>query len=114
MYAVQHLVINADIVKMVYEGLNNCKSGTSKKDGYNYVFKYIKSDELPDTYKSANKQPKRVTEEEKRQKQKQCQKNWSKQKYKCPNCGKQLKNGCRYTHNKLYCSKIEYFTTKIQ
>ena len=30
----QHLDINAGIVKMVVEGLNNCKSGFSKKDGH--------------------------------------------------------------------------------
>ena len=34
MYAAQqHLSINAGIIKMVCEGLNKCKSGTSKKDG---------------------------------------------------------------------------------
>ena len=39
MYAVnQHLGINAGIVKMVCEGLNNNKSGVSKKDGHSYVF----------------------------------------------------------------------------
>ena len=38
MYAIQqHLGINAGIVKMVCEGLNNCKTGISKKDGHHYI-----------------------------------------------------------------------------
>ena len=37
----QHLGIDAGIVKMVCEGLNNCKSGISKKDGHSYTFQYI-------------------------------------------------------------------------
>ena len=42
MYAVQkHLLINAGIVKMVCEGLNNCKTGISKKDKHAYKFEYI-------------------------------------------------------------------------
>ena len=54
MYAIQqHLGINAGIVKMVCEGLNNCKSGISKKDGCSYTFQYIKQDELPDNYKKS-------------------------------------------------------------
>ena len=67
MYAVnQHLGINAGIVKMVCEGINNCKSGVSKKDGHSYTFIYIKQDELPDNYKkSANIRPKMSDEERK-------------------------------------------------
>ena len=59
MYAViQHLSINAGIVKMVCKGLNNCKSGVSKKDGHSYTFEYVREDELPDNYKkSANIRP---------------------------------------------------------
>ena len=69
MYALnQHLGINAGIVKMVCEGINNCKSGISKKDGCSYIFEYIKEDELPDNYKkSANIKPRRVSDEEKKQ-----------------------------------------------
>ena len=41
---------------MVCEGINNCKSGVSKKDGHSYTFEYVKPDDLPDDYKkSANK-----------------------------------------------------------
>ena len=48
MYSTQkHLGINAGIIKMVCEGLNNCKSGISKKDGQRYIFQYINADELP-------------------------------------------------------------------
>ena len=48
MYATQQrLGINAGIIKMVCEGLNKCKSGISKKDGQQYIFEYIKADELP-------------------------------------------------------------------
>ena len=48
MYSTQkHLGINSGIIKMVCEGLNNCKSGISKKDGQRYIFQYINADELP-------------------------------------------------------------------
>ena len=51
MYAVQqHLQINVGIVKMVCEGVNNCKSGVSKKTGNSYKFEYVKKDDLPDNY----------------------------------------------------------------
>ena len=51
MYAVnQHLGINAGIVKMTCEGLNNCKSGISKKDGKSYKFEYVKKEDMPDDY----------------------------------------------------------------
>lgn len=33
--------VNADNAKIVCEGINNCKSGKSKKDSCNYEFKYI-------------------------------------------------------------------------
>ena len=35
------LSINAGQVKMICEGLNNCKSATSKKDGQKYKFEYF-------------------------------------------------------------------------
>ena len=44
----QHLGINSGIIKMVCEGLNNCKSGISKINGQRYVFEYINADELPE------------------------------------------------------------------
>ena len=36
------LAINSGQVKMICEGLNYCKSATSKKDGQKYTFEYIK------------------------------------------------------------------------
>lgn len=56
----QHLGINAGVVKMVCEKLNNCKSGISKVDGNKYKFEYIKLEDMPDNYKkSANTRAKR-------------------------------------------------------
>ena len=68
MYAVQqHIGVNAGIVKMVCEGLNNCKSGVSKKDGHSYRFEYVKKNDMPGDYKkSANKRPQRVSDEDKK------------------------------------------------
>ena len=36
------LAINAGQVKLICEGLNYCKSATSKKDGQKYTFEYLK------------------------------------------------------------------------
>ena len=102
LYSVQqHIGINAGIVKMVCEGTNHCKSGVSKKDGHSYTFQYIKHDDLPDNYKkSANKRPRRVSDEDKKKNQIECLKKWQKKEYKCPKCDKTIKNGCKYVHNK--------------
>ena len=56
LYAVQqHLSINAGIVKMVCEGINNCKTGISKIDNHSYKFEYVKKEDMPANYKkSAN------------------------------------------------------------
>ena len=46
MYSAQKsLGINAGIIKMVCEGLNNCKSGISKINSEQYKFEYIKADD---------------------------------------------------------------------
>ena len=93
----QHLGINAGIVKMASEGLNNCKSGISKKDGCSYTFEYIKQDELPDNYKkSANKRPRRVFDEDKKKRLQ----DWRNKEYRCLNCNKVYKNGYKYIHKK--------------
>ena len=48
MHAVQqHLGINAGIVKMVCEGINNSKTGISRIDGHHYKFEYRKSSIKP-------------------------------------------------------------------
>ena len=103
MYAVQqHLGINAGIVKMICEGLNRCKSGISKKDGKSYKFDYVKKEDLPDNYlKSANKRPRRLTDEEKKKSQKESVKKWQKKEHKCSRCGKIIKNSNRRYHNKI-------------
>ena len=102
MYAVQqHIGINVGIVKMVCEGLNHCKSGVSKKDGHSYRFQYIKQDDLPDDYKkSANKRPRRVSDEDKKKHHAECVKKWQNKVYICPKCDKTIKNSCKYVHNK--------------
>ena len=102
MYAVQqHLQINSGIVKMIAEGINNCKSGTSKKNGNSYKFEYIKQDDLPDNYtKSSNKRPQRVPDEDKKKHQMQAVKKWQNKEYKCPKCDKTFKNNYKYVHNK--------------
>ena len=71
MYAVkQHLGINAGIVSMVCQGINNVKSGISKKDGQRYTFEFVKKEDMPDDYKkSANirgKYKRRVSDEDKK------------------------------------------------
>ena len=102
MYAVQqHLQINAGIVKMTCEGINNCKSGVSKKDGYRYTFEYVKEEDLPDNYKkSANKRPRRVSDEDKKKHQMEASNRWLHKEYQCLNCGKTFKNSYRYAHRK--------------
>ena len=98
MYAIQqHLEINVGIVKMVCEGLNNCKSGKSKKDGHYYTFEYIKKEELPDNYKkSANKRPRKFSDEEKKKHRIE----WLNKEYKCLKCGTVTKNKSKYQHIK--------------
>ena len=78
LYAVQqHLGINAGIVKMISEKLNNCKTGISKKDGNSYKFEYVKEEDMPDNYKkSANIRPKRVSDEDKKKHQIEALKKW--------------------------------------
>ena len=102
MYGVQqHLGINAGIVKMVCEGINNCKSGVSKKDGQHYKSEYIKQDDLPDNYKkSSNKRPQRVSDEDKKKHHIQAMKKWQNTEYKSPKCDKTFKNSYKYVHNK--------------
>ena len=106
MYAVKQFIgINAGIVKMVCEGLNNCKSGVSKKDGCSYTFEYVREDDLPNDYKkSANIRPKRIPEEDKKKHNAELMKKWLNKEYKCPNCDKVNKNSYKYLHKKR-CDK---------
>ena len=103
----QHIGINAGIVKMVCEGTNHCKSGVSKKDGHSYTFQYIKQDDLPHNYKkSANKRPRRVSDEDKKKHQLEAMKKWQNKEFKCPNCNKTFKNSYKYLHKK-YCKNSQ-------
>ena len=106
LYAVQqHLSINAGIVKMVCEGLNNCKSGVSKKDGHSYTFEYVKQDDLPNDYKkSANIRPKRVSDEDRKKHQLESIKDWQSKEFICPDCNKVYKNSYKCLHKK-HCQK---------
>lgn len=83
MHAVQqHLGINAGIVKMVCEGINNCKTGISQKDGHYYNFEFACKEGMPGDYKkSANKRPRMLTDEDRKKKQTEDFKNWAKKKY---------------------------------
>ena len=85
----QHLGINAGIVSMCCQGINNVKSGISKKDNQRYRFEYVKKEDMPDDYKkSANIRPKRVSDK------------WQNKEYKCPRCNKVMKNNSKNYHNK--------------
>ena len=102
MYAVKQFInINPGIVKMACEGLNNCKSGFSKKDGCYYTFEYIKEEDLPEDHrKSSNIRPKRVSDEEKKKHQMEYYKEWQQKEWICLNCGKTYKNNYMYAHKK--------------
>ena len=103
LYAVQqHLGINAGIVKMISEKLNNCKTGISKKNGNSYKFEYVKEDDMPDNYKkSANIKPKRVSDEDKKKHAKESIQKWKNKEFTCSICNKIYKNGYKYLHTKI-------------
>ena len=103
MYSInQHLGINAGIVKMVCEGINNCKTGISKKDNCHYKFEYVEKDELPaDHKKSANIRSNRVPVEDKKKHHKEAVKRWQQKEYECSKCGETYKNSYRVVHNKI-------------
>ena len=102
MYAIhQHLGINAGIVKMVCEGINNCKTGISKQDNCHYKFEYVKKKEMPDDHKkSANVRPIRVSVEDRKKRFKESVKRWQNKEYKCFKCGGTFKNGYMFIHKK--------------
>ena len=89
---------------MVCEGINNCKSGVSKKAGHSYTFKYVREDELPsDHKKSANIRPKRIPEEDKKKHNSERVKKWQNKESKCPNCDEFYKNSYKYLQMKKCC-----------
>ena len=103
MYAVQqHLSINAGIVKMVCEKINDCKTGISKIDNHCYKFEYVNKQDMPDNYKkSANIRSNRVHVEDKKKHHKEAMKRWQQKEYKCSKCGETYKNSYRVVHNKI-------------
>ena len=106
LYAVQkHLQINSGLVKMVCEGLNHCKSGNSKKDGFSYKFEYINKDDLPSNYltssKTGLKRRQLLTDEEKKKNKRESIKKWQKKDYVCSKCNKTYKNNYKYIHSKI-------------
>ena len=103
MHAVeQHLGINAGIVKMVCEKINNCKTGISKKDNHSYKFEYVDEQDMPADYKkSANIRPSKVPIEDRKKHITEAIKKWQQKKFECPKCGKTYTNGYKYIHNKI-------------
>ena len=102
LYAVQqHLQINAGIVKMVCEGINNSKTGISKQDNCHYKFEYVKKEDMPDNFKKSEKiRSNRVPVEDKKKHHKESMKRWQQKECKCPKCGKTYKNSYRFVHKK--------------
>ena len=102
MYAVsQHLSINAGIVKMVCEKINDRKTGISKIDNHSYKFEYVKKEDMPANFKkSANIRLNRVPVEDKKKHHKEAVKRWQQKEYKCSKCGETYKNSYRFVHKK--------------
>ena len=97
-----HLGINPGCVKSVCEGVYGHKSSTSKKDGKSYKFEYVKKEDMPDNYlKSANKRPRKFSDEERKKNQYEALRKWQKKEYTCPRCDKIIKNGSKYLHRKI-------------
>ena len=103
MYAIsQHLSINAGIVKMVCEKINDRKTGISKIDNHSYKFEYVNKQDMPDNYKkSANIRSNRVPVEDKKKHHKEAVKRWQQKEYECSKCGETYKNSYRVVHNKI-------------
>ena len=77
LYAVQqHLGISPGLVKMI------CKSSNFKNDYHKYMFLYITEQQLPkDYYKSSNKCPKKVNDEERRKPRMESMRKWQNKDY---------------------------------
>ena len=102
MFAItQHLGINAGTVKMVCEGCYGYKTERSKKDGHSYKFEYVPEENMPDNYKkSANIRP-RMTDEERKKRQKENVRRWRDKAFVCPTCGETFKNEQKYKHQNI-------------
>ena len=88
----QHIGVNVGIVSMCCQGINNVKSGVSKKDGNHYKFEYVEKEDMPLDYKkSSNKRPQRVSDEDKKKHQKEAMKRWLNKMFECSKCGKSYK-----------------------
>ena len=90
----QHLNICGQSIQDVCDGIT--KSALSKKDNCWYKFEYIK-DDLPVNYiKSANKRPRKKTD----QQIKERIRDYQTRDWKCPNCDKVFRNYSKYDHRK--------------
>ena len=100
-YAVQqHLNVDHGTIRRVCEGINNYKSGRSKKDGCSYKFEYVKKEDLPDDYiKSTNRS--KMSDEHKKKHHAQAMNKWQNKDYKCPRCDNVMKNNNRQYHRKI-------------
>ena len=102
LYATQrHLGINAGIVSMCCQGINNVKSGTSKKNGDRYKFEYVKKEDLPDNHIKSSYTWQKLSDEDKKKHKMEAKKKWQNKEYICPNCGNSHKNNYKYVHNKI-------------
>ena len=91
----QHLNICHNSIQKVCEGIT--KSALSKKDNCWYKFEYIK-DDLPVKYiKSANKRPRKKTDEQ----IKETKLNWRNKAWTCPSCNTIMKNRYKSQHSKI-------------
>ena len=92
MYAAQkYLNINAAIIKMVCEKINNCKSGISKNDNCKYTFlnmykKIIYQKIMKNHQKQEQNELSYYLEKKKKIKQQQHLKNWQQKEYVCGKC----------------------------
>ena len=95
LYSVQkELDINSGLVKMCCEGKNYIKQGKSKVNGNTYTFEYI--NELPEGYTRDGK----LDDKAKKQKIKDYVSKYSKKRWTCENCNKEMTMGSRYLHRK--------------
>ena len=100
----QHLGVNAGIVSMCCQGINNVKSGISKKNGDRYKFEYVKKEDLPDNHIKSSYTWQKLSDEDKKKHQKEAMKKWQNKEWYCEICN----NGDDYT----LASKFTHLKTR--